>query len=155
MRSAMKFHCVCQQESLCTQKTKTRRPILKRLLPIVETPATQHEAGYEKDGLFFDSLSPELNDILGVHREVKIPHLRMPTTFRAIMTSYVVKEESPMQRRFLDSKSLKWTKVGEGSTCTVWQVSLQSGQFIGIKRIIDERRLVSCSNNTLMSMHSV
>ncbi|CAI8024874.1 Mitogen-activated protein kinase kinase kinase 19 [Geodia barretti] len=142
MRSAMKFHCVCQQESLCTQKTKTRRPILKRLLPIVETPATQHEAGYEKDGLFFDSLSPELNDILGVHREVKIPHLRMQTTFRAIMTSYVVKEESPMQRRFLDSKSLKWTKVGEGSTCTVWQVSLQSGQFIGIKRIIDERRLL-------------
>ena len=129
---------------LFTQRTKTRRPTIKRLLPIAETPATRHEnykAEYEKD-LSFDLLSPELNDILGLHPKAKTPYLASAESGRTAEGGIL------MQGRFLDSKSLKWTKVGEGSTCTVWQVSLQSGQFIGIKRTKDERRLVSCSNNT-------
>jgi hypothetical protein len=101
----------------------------------VETRHENYKAEYEKDGLFFDFLSPEVNDILGLHRKAKTPYLASAESGRPAEGGIL------MQGVPLDSNSLKWTNVGEGSTCTVWQVSLQSGQFIGIKQRKDEGRL--------------
>ena len=123
---------------------KPRRPVLKRiLLPILpETQREKYTADFEIEGLSFHLVSPDIRDILvSLHQEIK-----------ASNQASANKDTQAKDRSFTEGvsfvsnpKSLKWTKLGEGLTCTVWQVCLPSGQMIGIKRMLyaDAAQLVS------------